>query len=156
VTRDADTAPIRPGKPKTTVQQLVKERGLPLLAARSAQVQGERLLAAGLDLVEGTAKPRDFEGRVLVYCEDSWEALWLLTAVAEWKMARATPRLGQEGAGAKFLNIGPAGGGEPTPLLGPVRLLLVSVNARGLVRRTEAATVTEVQLTAANPGRGRR
>jgi RND family efflux transporter MFP subunit len=68
-----------PRLPKT-VERLLKEKGPPLLSARSASLQGRRLVATDLDLVEPPAKPRAFHGRVLVYCEDSWEALELWAA----------------------------------------------------------------------------
>ena len=141
------------GPPKT-VERLVKEKGPPVFSARTASLQGRRLVATDLDLVEPPAKPRAFRGRVLVYCEDSWEALGLWAATVGSKMSRATPLLGFEGPGAKFLAVGAGKGTGAVELLGPARLLVVWVDARGFVRRTRAATVTEVELADVKPGTG--
>src|SRR5262245_17309733 len=107
--------------PPKTVERLLKANGPPLLSARSASLQGRRLVAAGLDLVEPPAKQRAFRGRVLVYCEDSWEALGLWAATVGSKMTRATPFLGFEGPGAKFLAVGSGNGIAAVPLLRPAR-----------------------------------
>jgi hypothetical protein len=136
-----------PWTPKM-VQQVLKEKGPPLLSARSANLRGERLIATDLDLVEPSAKPGAFKGRVLIYCDDSYEALGLWAATVAERMSRATPLLGHEGPGAKCLAVG----SEPVPLLRPARVFVVWVDALGFVRRTRSGTVTEVQLTGGKPG----
>jgi hypothetical protein len=131
--------------PPWTVERLLKEKGPPLLSARSLRLQGKRLVAQELDVAEPSAKPRAFHGRALVYCEDGWEALGLSASLVGSKMSRATPLLGWEGPGAKSL----AAGGKRTgavELPGPARVLVFWVDEAGRVRRTQAATVTEVQL----------
>jgi hypothetical protein len=118
--------------PPKTVERLLQEKGPPWLSARSASLQGRGLVVAGLDLVELPANPRAFRGRVLVYCEDGWEALGLLAATVGSKMSRATPLLGFEGPGDKFLAAGSGKGTGAVQLLGPARLLVVWVDARGV------------------------
>jgi hypothetical protein len=112
------------------------------------------LVATDLDLVEPSAKPGAFKGRVLVYCADRYEALGLWAATVAEKMSRATPLLGYEGAGAKFLAIGSGNGTGVVSLLGPSRVVVVWVDALGIVRSTRAATVTEVQLADGKPKTG--
>src|SRR5262245_58525668 len=137
--------PGGPGPPRT-VERLLQEKGPPLLSAHSLSLQGKRLVAKELDLADPSAKPRAFRGRALVYCEDGWEALGLAASLVGSKMSRATPLLGWEGPGANFLTAGAGKNTGAVELPGPVRLLVFWVDAAGRVRRTQAATVTEVQL----------
>jgi hypothetical protein len=128
------------------VERLLKEKGPPLLSARSLRLQGKRLVAQDLDLAEPSAKPRAYYGRALVYCEDGWEALGLSLSLVGTKMSRATPLLGRERPGTKFLAAGLGKSTVAVDLPVPARVLVFWVDAAGGVRRSQAATVTEVQL----------
>jgi hypothetical protein len=132
--------------PKTTLEDLVKQRGLPLFTAKALRATGGTLTAddwrwADVDAARDLRKLR---GHALVYC-DPWDGLSLGAAQVGWKMRQAAPMLGQEGPGTKFLGLGDDR--VAVELAAPAQVLLVFVDAEGVVSHTQEVTVTELRLS---------
>jgi hypothetical protein len=150
------------GSPRT-VDEVLKEHGLPLFAAKEVRVEGRRwalwagfwptragrLVTAGFRPIKTKQQARKLSGAVLVYCSEpagvrEWGDLMLLAHWVGAEMARATPSLGMEGPNAKFLRVGPQLKDLSLPLKNPMKVTLVFVDKRGRVRRTERHDIIEL------------
>jgi hypothetical protein len=126
---------------KTDVKNLLKVKGPPTFTARSIDARGNLLVCDGLELFDAGAEKaaQKLRGRVLLFC-DPWDGLWLGAASTGLTMSRATPLLGLEGPGGKFLKTN-----KPSQLLMPAKVFAAVVDDMGMVVRTAEITVHELR-----------
>jgi hypothetical protein len=146
-----------------TVDQVLKEQGLPLFAAKEARVDDKRwtlwagfwptragrLVTAGFHPIETKEQARKLSGEVLIYCSEPLElrgwgdlALWAYWVGIE--MARSNPFRGMEGPNAKLLRVGPDPNAMSLPLRNPMKVTLVFLDRRGCVRQIERHAIIEL------------
>jgi hypothetical protein len=149
-----------------TLGEVLRAHGPPLFTARSATIEqpcwvlwgrilpvrARRLAASDLQMVDHDKLPK-LAGRVLIYCEgnvwNSWAKLELSVLFLGADMARATPLMGREGPGQRFLEIGPDNrdGGRYITQTDPIRIILIYVNERGAVDRIGMTRIRELELS---------
>jgi hypothetical protein len=146
-----------------TVDEVLKEHGLPLHAAKEVWVEAPRwtlwagfwptragrLVTAGYHPIETKEQARKLSGEVLISCSEPAELrgrgdllLW-----AHWigvEMARATPFLGNERPKGNVLRDGPTPKAFSLPLKNPMKVTLVFVDKTGHVRQTERHDIIEL------------
>src|SRR5262245_46074840 len=139
-----------------TVEEVLKEHGLPLYAANEVRVEAKhwtlwahfwparagRLVTTGFHSVETREQARKLQGEVLIYCSEpiplqAWGDLLLGVHEVGRAMAQATPLLGAEGPEANFLRVGPKPRAISLPLKNPMKVTLVFLDKEGRVRQVE-------------------
>jgi hypothetical protein len=133
-----------PMKKPATLGELIKSRGLPPYSARSVRFENDRLDVSGSDSVDRRGHQR-LRGRTLLYCDRS-DTLVLGLAVIAWKMKRAAPTVGREAPGTDLEQLLQENRPLLAPLTRPVPITLVTVDDRGVVRRTQTARVTQLRF----------
>jgi hypothetical protein len=146
-----------------TVDEVLKEHGLPLFAAKEVRVEARRwtlwagfwptragrLVTAGFHPIETKEQARKLSGEVLVYCSEpaelrGWGDLLLWAHWVGVEMARATPLLGEERPNARFLRIGPDPKALSLSLKNPMKVTLVFIDKQGCVRHTTRYDLVEL------------
>jgi len=127
------------------VKDLVRRKGLPAFTAKAVDIRGHLLAYRGLDVFDCCKEKTEdaLHGQVLLYCKP-WDGLWLWSALPGLKMRQATPFLGRERPGAKFLNEIAVKNAEPVKLIESARVWLVYVDEQGIIRLTTEMTVSEL------------
>lgn len=132
-----------------SINDVLKDHGLPLLAAKEAHVDAMcpalwagflptiagRLVTTGLHPVYTEEEARKLAGGVLIYCSEPaklrrWVDLLLRAALLGAEMARATPFMGKEAASLPFRY--------------PLNFTLVFLDRHGRVRRVERRDIIEL------------
>jgi hypothetical protein len=128
------------------LRQLLKAKGPPAFTAKSIEARGNLLVCQDLELFDPDGKnaTEKLRGRVLLICEP-WDALWLWAAHIDLRMRRATPFLGQEGAGKTCNEVAAAKMKASSKLLKPAKVFAAVVGKTGAVMRTTEVTVHELQ-----------
>ncbi len=129
----------------TTVVEVVKSRGLPSFAAKSAHAQAGRLEVTDFDSVRPRREAGQLKGSVLIYC-DPQDVLRFWVARVHWAMQQAAPTAGHEGEGRSLPEMMDRSKRAVERLDRPVRVVLLFVDADGNVTRTETVRVKEVQF----------
>ncbi len=153
-----------------TVEQVLKEPGRQLFAAREARVESRRwtlwagfwptragrLVTVGFHPIETKEQARKLSDEVLIYCSEPAELrgrgnllLWAYWTLEH--MAQATPFLGSEGPNASYLRMRPAPLAPSLPLANPIKVTLMLVDRQGRVRHTERDDI--IELSPGSPGR---
>jgi hypothetical protein len=155
-----------PASQPRTVDEILKEHGLPLFAAKDVRLdasrwtlwagfwpaRASRLVTTGLRPIETKEQACKLRGEVLIYCSEpeklrGWGDLFLWLHSVGGEMARATPFLGREGPGKSVLRMGRDSATDvlpSLPLKNPIKVTLVFLDRRGRVSRTERHDIIEL------------
>jgi hypothetical protein len=146
-----------------TVDEVLKERGLILFAAKEVRVdkvrwalwagfwptRAGRLVTTGFHPIETKKQARNLSGEVLVFCSEpaelrGWGDLALWSHWVNAQMARANPFVGYEGKNSRLSRVAAKPRALPLPLSNPMKVTLMFIDKKRRVQRTERHDVIEL------------